>query len=69
MNSNEHFECKAEAFYRMTGLMAPGKDPGRVASNNPEVRYAVWDVWCKAYGEAVNAGIKAVEIVMMGGEK
>jgi len=64
LNANEVFEIKAEAFRRMTGHMAPGKDPGLVAAEDPAARSAAWEVWVEAYGDAVIATISAYERVM-----
>ncbi len=40
------YESLAEIFYKETGLMAPGKDPGYL-SNQPsfEIRFKAWENW------------------------
>lgn len=64
-SSIEAYEVKAEAFRRMTGMMAPGKDVA-AASGCPhsyEDRLDAWDAWLKQHGEAVTATMRAVQAV------
>lgn len=54
------YEAKALTFYRMTGMMAPGKDvPAGSSQRTFEVRHAAWDVWNLAYASAVELAIGA----------
>lgn len=52
LTENERYEIKAEVFRMMTGHSAPGKDDA-AATLSPESRQALFDLWDKAYGEAV----------------
>jgi len=48
-SANERFEREAEAFYRATGYMAPGKDVpvGMGATSDYEMRRSIaWEAWC-----------------------
>ena len=49
MSATEQFEAHAEAFYRETGYMAPGKDrSAAMGGDDPELlRYALWLTWNK----------------------
>ena len=61
MDANMKFEIKAEAFRRMTGLLAPGKD----AMQGPplEERMRAWDMWLVKNGKVVDAMLRAMERV------
>ena len=64
-SSIEAFDVRAEAFRRMTGMMAPGKDQSAEA-NEPhtyEERIAAYDAWWKQYGDCVRAVMKATEAI------
>lgn len=65
LSSVERLDIKELAFYRMTGLMAPGKDCSP-HGNHPEfeVRDAAYRVWTQAYGECVQAVLSATEYVI-----
>ena len=63
MNDNLRYELTAEAFYRMTGMMAPGKDPGMVVVDDA-ARNAAWRVWREAYKDCVAAMCDAVDEIM-----
>ena len=64
-DSIEAFEVKAEAFRRMTGMMAPGKDESAAAggSHTYEERSAAYDAWWKQHGDCVRAVMRATESV------
>lgn len=66
MNANERFEIMAEAFYRMTRRMAPGKSvPMEMASTcSYEERSAAWEVWNEAYSPVIHAMLDAFQVVM-----
>lgn len=53
MNENLKFEIKAEAFHRMTGMLAPGK--------NSCQGEAAWEAWTQKYRGVVEAMFVAVE--------
>ena len=64
-SSIEAFDVRAEAFRRMTGMMAPGKDES-AAANSPhtyEDRIAAYDEWWKQHGDCVRAVMKATEAI------
>jgi len=64
-SSIEAFDVRADAFRRMTGMMAPGKDES-AAANSPhtyEERIAAYDAWLARHGDCVRAVMKATESV------
>lgn len=64
-SSIEAYEVKAEAFRRMTGMMAPGKDESAAAGGvyTYEERRESFNAWLKQHGEAVTATMRAVQAV------
>lgn len=66
----EVYEIRAEAFRRMTGHMAPGKDVSPGAWSEPyEAREAAYKVWCQAHGAVVMHVIAAVtQVIYIAGE-
>ena len=64
-NSIEAFDVRAEAFRRMTGMMAPGKDESATAGGmrTYEERCAAFDAWYKQHGDCVRAVMKATEAI------
>lgn len=57
-------EIMAEAFRRMTGHMAPGKDASPLSYPAPiEERRAAWDIWCDDHSTIIHAMFHAVESV------
>lgn len=63
---NERFEIKAAAFYKQTGVFAPGKDlphgnQGVAPGWSHEERKARWDEWLGQHGSVIDAVIDAVE--------
>ena len=64
MNANISFEIKAEAFRRMTGYMAPGKDAGMAGeSASYAERCHVWGDWLANNEEIITALLEAVETI------
>lgn len=56
----ETFERIAEAFYRDTGFMRPGKDsPAAAFGPSHEVRAAEFETWCAKRSRAVRAALSA----------
>jgi hypothetical protein len=60
MDANERFEIKAAVFYRMTGMLPPGKDAGIAGPDYP-TRMDEWEKWCEKHIEIVNLVLDAVE--------
>jgi len=61
---NLSYEIKAEAFYRMTGHMAPGKDVAPGFHQEPlKERTKAWENWLKEYDEIIRAMLFAVGTV------
>ena len=66
MNANTAYEIKAEAFRIMTGMMAPGKDPGMAGSAHTyEERCQRWGDWLCLYGEVINAVLKSADDILL----
>lgn len=65
-DSIEAFEVRAEAFRRMTGMMAPGKDESAAAGgvHTYEERCAAYEAWWKQHGDCVRAVMRATESVL-----
>lgn len=66
-NSIEAFDVRAEAFRRMTGMMAPGKDESAAAGgvHTYDERCAAYDAWGKQHGDCVRAVMKATEAICL----
>ena len=65
MNVNTAYEIRAEAFRIMTGMMAPGKDPGMAGeSASYEERCHVWGDWLLNNEDIITAMLKASEHVL-----
>lgn len=62
MNENVRFEIKAEAFRRMHGILAPGKDQREGPSY--EVRCKLWKEWLNKYDGVITAMLNAVEHII-----
>ncbi len=60
-DANTRFEIMADAFYRETGQLAPGKD-AVLLSESAEERRAHWDDWTVAYGRVINHIFAATEL-------
>ena len=53
INEIERYEIAAHAFKRMTGFMAPGKEPPMDSFEEPiERREEAWRYWNHTHGEA-----------------
>ncbi len=64
-DSNTIFEIKAEAFRRMTGHMAPGKDAAALSyPASYEERSAAWEVWNQSNRECFVATIQAMQNIL-----
>lgn len=65
-DSIEAFEVRAEAFRRMTGMMAPGKNESAAAGcmHTYEERCAAYEAWWKQHGDCVRAVMRATEHVL-----
>jgi len=64
MNSITSYEIQAEAFRRMTGHMAPGKDAASESyPESFEVRHEAWTNWLKDNKECIKAMLHAVDSV------
>ena len=64
MDANLTYEIKAEAFRRMTGLMAPGKSVSPLAYSGQEdedLRYREWQEWNDKYGEVIGHLLAVVQ--------
>lgn len=66
----ERYEIKAYAFHRMTGHMAPGKDPASASyPASFEERTAAWDKFMAEHGPVILAMLRAFEEIMPGDEE
>ena len=61
MDAIEEFEELAKAFYRETGMMAPGKDCP-LGTHDHETRWACWRVWLKVQGERDRLRAEAADL-------
>ena len=59
-DSNLRFEVKADAFYRCTGQLAPGKD-STVFSMSDEERHKLWEDWNNKHSKVIDHILTAVE--------
>ena len=65
MDTNELYEVKAEAFRRMTGHMAPGKDAPSASYPAPyEERVKAWEQWQNDNGNCIRAMLLAFDSVI-----
>ena len=65
LDSYFRYEIKAQAFKRMTGHMAPGKDAASASYPAPvEERQKLWDEWLKENGKCVEAMLIGFERIM-----
>lgn len=60
INANLSFEIQAEAFYRMTRQMAPGKSTPIGYSISREERLELWENWQKENKEIIHAFMGAI---------
>lgn len=62
MNPSLNYEIQALAFYRMTGLLAPGKDaPAAGGPQDYDERNKAWIEWREKYGVVNSQILKACE--------
>lgn len=61
----ERFDVTAEAFRRMTGMMAPGKDESALAGGEHTIdeRSAAFTEWIRQHGDCLRAVLAAVESI------
>lgn len=60
IGSIESYESKALTFYKMTGMLATGKDvPAAMYQDSFEARNEAWNKWLEEHGEVVNAAVLA----------
>lgn len=61
----EAFDVRADAFRRMTGMMAPGKsEPLEMAGmHTDEEKREAFNEWWKCHGDCVRAVMKATESI------
>lgn len=65
LSSLDRYEIQAEAFRRMTGHLAPGKDaPAAAGSLDFDERTAIYARWAEIHGECVYAMLDAVDCVL-----
>ena len=64
LSSLERYEIQAEAFRRMTGHLAPGKDAAAGTSDDHAERTAIYARWAEIHGECVYAVLDAVDCVL-----
>lgn len=65
MNANTEFEIKANAFKRMTGMMAPGKDePAASHGHSYEERQAAWANWHTQHLKIIRALLHALDDIL-----
>ncbi len=60
LDATSRFEIKADAFYRETGHLAPGKD-STVFSVSDEERRESWGDWNTIYGKVIDRVLDAAE--------
>lgn len=62
LDSQDRFEIKALAFYRETGILAPGKDASPMALPiEDEERTRIWREWLTVHGATIVQVLRAVE--------
>lgn len=65
MNANTRFEIKAEAFHRMTGMLAPGKDGScDTVGESFEERIRAWNEWHIENDRIIIAMLNAMEAIL-----
>ena len=67
MDENTKYEIKADAFHRMRGMLAPGKDAWMGPSHHE--RMTAWSEWLESYGCVIDAMLQSVEYVLNLGEE
>jgi hypothetical protein len=64
LSSLERYEIQAEAFRRMTGHLAPGKDAAAGSYDEAANRTEIYARWAEIHGECVYAVLDAVDCVL-----
>ncbi|MBK7509808.1 MAG: hypothetical protein IPI16_17465 [Comamonadaceae bacterium] len=64
LSSLERYEIQAEAFRRMTGHLAPGKDAAAGTYDEAANRTEIYARWAELHGECVYAVLDAVDYVL-----
>jgi uncharacterized protein YukE len=67
MTDNERFELKADAFCRITGYMAPGKDAWQGPSY--QERLKAWEQWNSNNSTIIDAMILSFEYLFPDGKE
>lgn len=68
LSSLERYEIQAEAFRRMTGHLAPGKDAAAGTYDEAANRTEIYARWAELHGECVYAVLDAVDYVLRTGD-
>lgn len=64
LSNLERYEIQAEAFRRMTGHLAPGKDAADGSYDETANRREIYARWDEIHGECVYAVLDAVDYVL-----
>lgn len=64
LSSLERYEIQAEAFRRMTGHLAPGKDAAAGSYDEAANRTEIYARWAEIHGECVYAVLDSVDCVL-----
>lgn len=64
LSNLERYEIQAEAFRRMTGHLAPGKDAAAGSYDEAANRIEIYARWAEIHGECVYAVLDAVDYVL-----
>ena len=67
MDANIRFEIRADAFHRMTGMLAPGKNAWQGPSR--EERTEAWEKWNKDFSTVIDAMFQAIEYIGTDGKE
>ena len=68
LSNLERYEIQAEAFRRMTGHLAPGKDAAAGSYDEAANRTEIYARWAEIHGECVYAVLDAVDCVLRAAE-
>ena len=68
LSNLERYEIQAEAFRRMTGHLAPGKDAAAGSYDEVANRTEIYARWAEIHGECVYAVLDAVDCVLRAAE-
>lgn len=66
MTDSEWYEIRAQAFYQMRGLLAPGKDTALAVNSIDDfpTRLAAWHAWNGVHSNILGAMRNAIEGVI-----